>query len=888
MGISTDLTKLEEMKYSLSCYEIGHRTLIINRIRDALIFLIILLENKVLKHKCLMSAKTCGYVAEIEIPNCSHTSLVPIETDFERQILNLLENFSRSIKEGSLMFDAFPNKQGSDLYENLIYLDKKVQNEELDLCKDYPKVERHLKRKKLPEETNGQEETEKEPEKQLNSQEILDCVGDFHQMLAKKFKSIFKDSGNIKCELDDFDFGKIESKPIKIKAENGHHEKPDIKKFRFDYELSIDKLVENKVDETEDVFKVSDYFGKGLRIYEVEMQMFFFLAERKHRYSFDEFKELNCNKEGIFEDTDEIKYGQKVLNYLIFRPIPQLSRNSRLSQTHMYQTNSLLEFIHQNYRINDDFTYTRTDKLNETMNGDTNESANDSQHFSSSETPKKVATPRPKSQKRKSEDEPSFTSTPKAKITKPGPRKLTAAEVLANIEQKEAKKQPPKKSEKVRKPGPLRKTKPGPLGKTQKLVEEPLKASDEIVSIFNSLETQLRKYTSDLHMDISQLKSDKSNIIIDFMERYKRKSYESQIPIHVKNLRNKQYKETEVGNLVLLCDSVGRLEILHKIEDTLVYDENNEPQIATTIFTEISGKLKIYNTTSTIKNLIIPININGVKFKLNCGLFNRKSLYVKSNEIIAVTSTPVTSTSVSPRLSPIPVQIPLENINLEKMNNDFKTEIAVQVEIEETKKQIDFEDEIKEIKTEIDFEDEINAISPIEKTIIIRKELIDPTSPPNDGNSSTTESQNEYISCDNNESVGTIKKIVDEDVVEILAEDVDALENSEIIPDEIIIIDDSDAAPIDESANSSMSFTEYFSNHVIGENTAKNLKVIMVDVMSDRKLNKAVLEQNEAKLPEDNQLLQGNNIFEIFDEFNLEEFVGTKRIKKCLLPELEK
>lgn len=476
IGLSNDITKLEELKYSLYKMETSHRHKILNRIHNGLIYLSTLMTNKVVIHKCLESAKTCA-IGDVEFDTlCSHETFVKIDDECEDKILNMLEYFSIPIQK-KFQFATSPHHQGGELHENLIYLDKKVNEDELEVMEDYPRVER-LKRKLIDEEEeNAKPEIEEKPE--LDTLKIVEDVQNFNQIVSQNFKNLFSSTNcqEVKCELDESS-SNYEQQQFLNGNSNGHANLEQAQTpFQFNYELSNTQCaVKMEEDEIKDIFKISDFVNNGFTVYETENLMFFFLGEKKRLYSYEKFQQLNCNKDENFDETNRTQPGKNVLHYLIYRVIPQFSRLVRLSQNHTYLASSLLEFMYLNYRFNSDYTYLRIDVLHE------------------------------KEQQTRTRENNDF-------VMDNSQQSMTSSEKTEKVKLKP-------KSERMRKPGPLNRTR-----KIDRLSnKDSFHASDDVLSILLHLENELKTVIDGrCHMNLGQFQDIESKNFIDIMDRYKKK-----------------------------------------------------------------------------------------------------------------------------------------------------------------------------------------------------------------------------------------------------------------------------------------------------------------------------------------------------------------------------
>lgn len=801
MGLAQDIAKLEEMKYLVHKMEISHRHKILNRIHNALIYLSTLMTNKIVIHKCLESAKTCA-IGDVQFDTCSHDTFVKVEDECEDKILNMLEYFSKAIQQ-KFQFATSPHHQGGNLHENLIHLDKRVNEDDLQIMEDYPRVEK-LKRKLIDEEEEGVK-PENKIESELDTTKIVEDVTNFNQIVSQNFKNLFTNANHreIKCELDETSQN-YEQQQFANGTSNGHANiRPEQIPFQFNYKLSNTNCDEKmEEDEIKDIFKISDYVNNGFTVYEVENLMFFFLTERKRLYSFEKFQQLNCNKDENFDETNRTQPGKNVLHYLIYRVIPQFSRLVRLSQNHTYLASSLLEFMYQNYRFNSDYTYSRIDVLHD----------------------------REQQQQQELRENNDFIMDSQQQYISP----------TMKLQKTEKVKSKPKK-EKQRRPGPLNRTL-----KTSELHvnHESFLASDDILSVLLYLENSLKSVVDGkCIMNLGQFQDIESKKVIDFMDRYKKKNLESSIPVCIKTQRNQITKITEEVNLKIPCHMIGNIEILFHIMDKIIYDENNEPKISTSKFPVLSGKLKIYNATQTIKDLQIPIKLDGRTSKLNCSFYVRTNH--KMNEKITenqnnnVTSSPTTTSTL------IPTQSQEEINSQQEINNVQESQkISLNMNI---------------VPTEIDFEDAI----PLDRTQFVKKEFFDSTIkqeiPFSASNSPKSQAQNEFETF-------VMKKEVK---IEEIKKEQEMKSKTE--KEDFIMIEDSDVESLTDSADDD--------DCQIIPMLPKKFKVVLVDVFKDGKYNRDELLKNYgaelSSLPQQPES-KVEKIDELFDEFDVNTLNVTK------------
>lgn len=134
--------------------------------------------------------------------------------------------------------------------------------------------------------------------------------------------------------------------------------------------------------------------------------------------------------------------------------------------------------------------------------------------------------------------------------------------------------------------------------------EEHFLASDDLLEVFLEIERQLNEIsTANIKMDASQAMNENSAHSIGFIAKNRPCS---SLPIVVKTKRNQKIAFKEELMIKLPCVATGNFDLLLQLDDKIVYDESNLPQIETTDLPSITGYIKIYGVTHHIKKLTIP------------------------------------------------------------------------------------------------------------------------------------------------------------------------------------------------------------------------------------------------------------------------------------------
>lgn len=279
---------------------------------------------------------------------------------------------------------------------------------------------------------------------------------------------------------------------------------------------------------------------------------------------------------------------------------------------------------------------------------------------------------------------------------------------------------------------------------------------------------------------------------------------------------------------------IGKIEILLHIMDKIVYDENNEPRISTSKFPVLTGKLKIYNTTQTIKDLQIPIKVDGKISKLNCSFYvrtnHKMNEKITENENNFVTSSPPTTTTAATIIPILTQEINKEDVQEVQESSQMNMNMNI-------------------VPTEIDFEDAIPL--EIDKTKLVKKEFVDSFIKQeisfSASNSPKTPAQDEFETF-----------VIKTEDVKVKREDVILVEDSD---EDTSITDSAEEGPIP---------------------MPKKFKILLVDVLRDGRLDSAELLQNYgAEMPEfrndkGNQPIKAENINEVFPEFDINHIDLTK------------
>lgn len=588
MGLANDCTRLDNLRFNIDIhkdrvYDVNE---LCHRMSHVLVFMSKIVDSKYVKLKCLAAAKT---VADEKLAdslatvnyNKRYDSLLQ-DDPLEDSLMSQLEFFTTAIRQHISFREYYTGHKFISSFDDLVHMNGQFDVTDLRWYKNYPKVERLSLKRPYDEATEDEDEKDndyddaeqrrKSAERKSDPTKVnFDIVNaqtqDFNMSISQRFRSILQGS-----EINGVEFPEDEI-PLEKTDEptEEYKESPAAidcvkKPFKIVYDVLADEKVAD--DDTCDCLKISTLCDRRYNLNEIETGMFYFIVEKKFVHSSEDFQALNQNPRYVHKVSNST---HAAIQYLLFKPIPDLSRMMRLKYI-FFTPSSALDALIDTYAFEpipgNQYNFTHISKL----------------------LKPRIYTPRPGPSSAKKERQLSIEqSTP--------------------IGSPDSTPQPKSQSDKKR------------LPRKKIANEENFHASDDLLDVFLEIERQLKQLTTGKFvMDASQAMNENSPYKVGFLRA--ERGFSS-LPISIRTLRNQKFTtKGEPAMMRLPCEAKGSVELTIELVDKIVYDELNLPQIQTTEVPSItSGSVRIFGVSHHVKKLSVPVNCGTKQCRLSLSLF---------------------------------------------------------------------------------------------------------------------------------------------------------------------------------------------------------------------------------------------------------------------------
>lgn len=634
VGLSHDLSLLEQIKYTkegatTKYTEVDFKA-VYNKMFQALLLLGYIIKDYELRRLCIQAANVCEPQQKFSkdiltfLPECD-SERVQYAPEMAEAIVHLreqLETFQSAIRMNICLAETW-TKASILCYENLDFLARrKFLSEDLAPL-EYPGVEKHLKRTRR----QSNEEAEEVEQKPLNSAAILGDSKVFAVDISRRLKLIrnpFRsqvklnyptaetidavivaqlvnspnfetdDAARIFIRLaDDVCLEKSKQYVLFWFWIDKEQQKNNGNNLYFDYNMEMTGPGDCSVSTMyqEGKVRVYDLCCQGLSIFDIENVMLYTVAEKKKLYMNNEFAFFNKN-----QNVDVTKsQSQSALNYLFCRCFPENNRLMRVVNTGFTNT-GMLEFCLDNYHFQatpGTFKYIKKNRPDENSELNGSQEEDDSQQ-------KAIGT---------SESSKSSVQTSRE---------------IAKIVPKSSPKSVPKSMPKIWKKDRPTET----LG-----AEETFDASEELLGVFKSLETNLTRVChAPVVIDINQMcdKSSPHKVTLTM-------NYKMQVPVKLQKRRNQRMCPMTSDEFEVPARIHSYLAIVTEITDSIHYDVNNDnPYIRSKSQIKLTGSLALDHVSHIIKNIDLEVSVKGIKSKIKLSM--RGGSRALSKSMKAVTS----------------------------------------------------------------------------------------------------------------------------------------------------------------------------------------------------------------------------------------------------------